>query len=106
TSSKRDWSSDVCSSDRENIQEEKEPEDEPVRSEHARERSLEIAEAEEEPQQIEYESEDFTDTVAPVESSDDSEVEEFDDDELRQLKQYELPSISILDDVEVSEKMD
>ena len=90
----------------ENIQEEKEPEDEPVRSEHDRERSLEIAEAEEEPQQIEYESEDFTDTVAPAESSDDSEVEEFDDDELRQLKQYELPSISILDDVEVSEKMD
>lgn len=90
----------------ENIQEETKPADEPVRSEPDRENSLEIAEAEDEPQQIEYESEDFTNTVAPAETSGESTVEEFDDDELRQLKQYQLPSISILDDVEVSEKMD
>ena len=97
--------------DDEGIREEIEenPSDEPARPkrpETDRERSLEIAEAEDEPQQIEYESEDFTDTVAPVETTGESTVEEFDDDELKQLKQYELPSISILDDVEVSEKMD
>lgn len=90
----------------ENIQEEKEPADEAAGREAERESALEIAEAEEEPQQIEYESEDFTDTVAPAETSGENEVDEFDDDELKQLKQYELPSINILDDVEVSEKMD
>lgn len=90
----------------EHINEEPAHADEPVMPAPDGESALEIAEAEEEPQQIEYESEDFTDTVAPSEASSDSEVEEFDDDELRQLKQYELPSISILDDVEVSEKMD
>lgn len=93
-------------SDNNEIKPEEAVDDEPLMRETNDVNSLEIAEAEEEPQQIEYESEDFTDTVAPVEATGESKVDEFDDEELNQLKQYELPSITILDDVEVSEKMD
>ncbi len=67
--------------------------------------SLEIAEAEAEPQQIEYESEEFTDTVAPEPGDGEGEIDEFEDEELKKLIEYQLPSLSLLDDAEVSEKV-
>lgn len=70
-----------------------------------REESLEIAETADEPQQIEYESEDFTDTVAPEPGEGESEITEFEEDELKKLIEYQLPSISLLDDAEVTEKV-
>ncbi|CAM4226216.1 DNA segregation ATPase FtsK/SpoIIIE, S-DNA-T family [Lacicoccus alkaliphilus] len=71
----------------------------------AREDALEIAEAADEPQQIEYESEDFTDTVAPEPGEGESEIAEFEEEELKKLIEYQLPSISLLDDAEVTEKV-
>ncbi|SOC38052.1 DNA translocase FtsK [Salinicoccus kekensis] len=70
-----------------------------------RDEALEIAEPEAEPQQIEYESEDFTDTVAPETAEGEGEIDEFEDEELKKLIEYQLPSLSLLDDAEVSEKV-
>lgn len=77
----------------------------PAAADGVKDDALEIAEAEAEPQQIEYESEDFTDTVAPEAGEGGSEIDEFEDAELKKLIEYQLPSLSLLDDAEVSEKV-
>jgi S-DNA-T family DNA segregation ATPase FtsK/SpoIIIE len=56
------------------------------------------------PQKIEYETDELEET--PVNNDDQGDtIDTFDDEEIAQLKQYKLPSIQILKDAEVSEKM-
>ncbi|MCG1008742.1 DNA translocase FtsK [Salinicoccus sp. ID82-1] len=53
--------------------------------------------------EIEYENEDYPDDYEAADESSDGEPATFDEEEIKQLKQYELPSITMLKDAEVSE---
>ncbi|MDB0580244.1 FtsK/SpoIIIE family DNA translocase [Salinicoccus roseus] len=57
--------------------------------------------------EIEYETDEFgNETDVPVGTSEeDGELETFDDEEINQLKQYELPPITMLKDAEVTESV-
>lgn len=64
---------------------------------------MQIDTEEEKPQEIQYETDDLDQTQSDNTGS--SSVDVLDDEEIAQLKEYKLPSIQMLKDVEVSEKM-
>lgn len=72
-------------------------------SKSAESNNMKIDTAEETPQEIEYETDELDD-MQPSEQKN-SSVDMLDDDEIAKLKEYKLPSIEMLKDAEVSEKM-
>ncbi|GAB3070079.1 DNA translocase FtsK 4TM domain-containing protein [Salinicoccus sesuvii] len=65
--------------------------------------TAEIEKESDESTAIEYENEDLTDDYAAVDEASAADSETFDEEEIKQLKQYELPSLTMLNDAEVSE---
>ncbi|MFC3419676.1 DNA translocase FtsK 4TM domain-containing protein [Salinicoccus hispanicus] len=53
--------------------------------------------------EIEYENEDFADDYDATDEGAEVDSSTFDEEEIKQLKEYELPSITMLNDAEVSE---
>lgn len=65
--------------------------------------SAEIEKQSAESTEIEYENEDLADDYTATDEDSAVESATFDEEEIKQLKQYELPSLTMLNDAEVSE---